>query len=71
LFNKLTKRIEKLESEIIAENEKLAQLLVIHGKEINPLLTKVAHLRVKLAMAIADNIHGNKFTKSRSKVSGK
>jgi hypothetical protein len=64
-FNKLTKRIETVEAEIIAENEKLSQLLAIHGKEIAPLLTKVAHLRVKLAMAIADNIPENKFTKKQ------
>lgn len=64
-FNKLTKRIETLESEIIAENEKLSQLLTIHGKEINPLLIKVAHLRVKLAMALAETIPENKFTKKQ------
>ena len=65
LFNKLTKRIETLESEIILENEKLSQLLLIHNKEITPLETKIAHLRVKLAMAIADSIPGNKFTKKQ------
>jgi hypothetical protein len=64
-FNKLTKRIETLESEIIAENEKLAQLLVIQGKEITPLQIKVAHLRVKLAEALAETIPGNKFTKKQ------
>lgn len=64
-FNKLTKRIETLESEIITENEKLSQLLVIHGKEITPLQTKVAHLRIKLAEALAETIPGNKFTKKQ------
>ncbi len=64
-FNKLTKRIETLESEIIAENEKLSQLLVIIGKEITPLQVKVAHLRVKLAEALAETIPGNKFTKKQ------
>ncbi|MDO9254449.1 MAG: hypothetical protein Q7U54_02965 [Bacteroidales bacterium] len=64
-FNKLTKRIETLESEIIAENEKLSQLLVINGKEITPLQIKVAHLRVKLAEALAETIPINKFTKKQ------
>lgn len=65
LFNKLTKRIETLESDIIAENEKLSQLLVIHSKEITPLQTKVAHLRIKLAMAISETVPVNKFTKKQ------
>jgi hypothetical protein len=66
MFNKLTKRIETLESEIIAENEKLSQLLVIHSKEITPLQTKIAHQRIKLAMAIAETIPVNKFTKKQA-----
>ena len=65
-FNKLTKRIETLESEISAENEKLSQLLVIQGKEITPLQTKVAQLRVKLAVAISETIAVNKFTKKQT-----
>ncbi len=65
LFNKLTKRIETLESEIIAENEKLSQLLVIHSKEITPLQTKVAQLRIKLAMSLAETVPENKFTKKQ------
>jgi len=65
LFNKLTKRIETLEVEIISENDKLSQLLVIYGKEINPLQTKVANLRVKLAMALAETVPANKFTKKQ------
>jgi len=64
-FNKLTKRIETLESEIILESEKLSRLLTIHGKEINPLQIKVAHLRIKLAEALAETIPGNKFTKKQ------
>ncbi|MFA5972747.1 MAG: J domain-containing protein [Lentimicrobiaceae bacterium] len=65
LFNKLTKRIKTLEAEIINENEKLSQLLTIHSKEINPLQIKVAHLRVKLAMALAETVPVNKFTKKQ------
>lgn len=65
LFNKLTKNIETLEIEIIAENEKLSQLLTIHSKEINPLLIKIAHLRIKFAFAIAETVPQNKFTKKQ------
>lgn len=65
LFNKLTKRIETLEAEIINENENLSQLLEIHNKEISPLQTKIAHLRVKLAVALSEAIPENKFTKKQ------
>ncbi len=63
MFNKLTKRIETLESDIIAENDKLSKLLLLHSREITPLQKKIAHQRIKLAMSLAEAIPKNKFTK--------
>jgi len=66
LFNKLTKRIETLEGEIIKESEKLNRLLTIQGKEIRPLQTKAAHIRLKLAMSLGTVAEKIKFTKKQS-----
>jgi len=51
-FNKLTKQIETLERDIVCENEKLTKLLELHSKEISPILTKAANLRIQLAMSL-------------------
>ena len=37
-FNKLIKRIETLEKEMLLQKEKLAKLDIFHSKEIAPLL---------------------------------
>lgn len=66
LFNKLTKRIETLEQEIIKENEKLNKLLVVQGKEIRPLQLKAAQMRLKLAIALGTVAEKIKFTKKQS-----
>jgi len=66
LFNSLTSRIEKLEKEIITEQEKLSKLLEVHNKSITPLENKVAHSKLKLAMTLAKTTEINKFTKKQT-----
>lgn len=70
LFNSLTKKIETLENEIVTENEKLSKLLGMHAKAIVPLENKVAHSRIKLAMALAKATELNKFTKKQTESIG-
>src|SRR5665648_126896 len=70
LFNSLTRKIETLENEKITENEKLSKLLEVHHKAIAPLEKKVAHSRIKLAIALAKTTELNKFTKKQSNAIG-
>jgi hypothetical protein len=65
-FNKLTKRVENLEKEIVAESDKLNKLLEIQGKEIAPLQKKIADTRIILAMALDRATQRNKFSKKQT-----
>lgn len=65
-FNNLTKRIEKLESDIVAENEKLLKMVTFHGKEINPIQKKVADARIQLAIILDKATECNKFSKKQT-----
>jgi len=66
LFNSLTKRIEALENEIIRENQKLTNLLQLHGKKIHPLHTNIATARLKLAVTLDQSTWEKKFTKNQT-----
>ena len=66
LFNKLTKRIETLEKDIVKEEERLTQLLQIHSKEIIPLEEKVANARIQLAITLEKAVEVNKFSKKQA-----
>jgi len=66
LFNKLTKRIETLEKEIVKEDERLNQLLQVHSKEIIPLQEKIAYERIELALTLEKAAEVIKFSKKQS-----
>lgn len=65
LFNNLTKRIEFLENDIVAEEKKLFRLLQFHAKKVHPLEVGVAEARINLAMTIDKATLVNKFTKKQ------
>jgi hypothetical protein len=66
LFNKLTQRIERLEKDIIREDQKLDKLLKTHGKEIIPLQNKVANSRIQLAKTLEKAAGKFKFSMNQS-----
>ena len=64
-FNNLTKRIEKLETDIITENSKLLKMLTLYGKEIYPIHKNVAEARIQLAIVLDKATEGIKFSKKQ------
>lgn len=65
IFNKLTKRIETLENEIVQENESLSKLLELHNTEIYPFQIKVANIKVQLAITLDIESRRYTFTKNQ------
>ncbi len=66
LFNRLTKRIQNLEKEIVNLNDKLSLLLTYHGKEIAPLQAQVAQARMELAIVLGKTAGTMKFSKKQT-----
>lgn len=64
-FNRLSKRIETLEKEILLQNEKMTNLNIFHSKEIAPLLSEKAQNNMKLAMSLGNATKFIKFTKTK------
>lgn len=64
-FNRLSKRIETLEKEILLQNEKMTNLNIFHSKEIAPLLSEKAENDMKLAMSLGNATKFIKFTKTK------
>ncbi len=64
-FNNLTKRIEKLETDITTQNIKLLKMLTFHGKEIYPIQKDVAEARIQLAIVLDKATECNKFSKKQ------
>lgn len=65
LFNKLSKKIQNLENEILLENQKLSNLLALFTKELLPVRLKNAHARIRLAMTIAASTEKFKYSKKQ------
>ena len=66
LFNKLSARVENLEKEIGKEDNRLSQVLLQFSKEIKPLHTQIAELKIELAMTLGKATELNKFTKKQT-----
>lgn len=66
LFNKLTKKIEELEREIIEEDANLNKLLTLFSKKARPLIEENANLRIKTSMFLAETTSKVKYTKKQS-----
>lgn len=64
-FNRLTKRIETLEKEMLLQKEKLTKLDIFYSKEIAPLSSEKARNDMKLAMALGNATKLIKFTKTK------
>ncbi|MEI6054664.1 MAG: hypothetical protein WCR55_01285 [Lentisphaerota bacterium] len=64
-FNRLTKRVETLENEMLLQNEKLTKLNISYSKEIAPLLSEKAQNDMKLAMTLGNATKFIKFTKTK------
>lgn len=64
-FNRLTKRVETLEKEMILQNEKLTKLNIFYSKEVAPLLSEKAQNDMKLAMTLGNATNFIKFTKTK------
>jgi hypothetical protein len=62
-FNRLTKRIAKLEKQIDAERRKLDGLLATHSKQVRPLEKAVAGRQIELAKALAASSERLRFRK--------
>lgn len=62
-FNRLNKRIENLEKEIIAEHEKLNRILELYSGELHPLRLSVAQKRTAFAITLGKATKIFKFGK--------
>ncbi|HAN78309.1 MAG TPA: hypothetical protein DCQ31_11360, partial [Bacteroidales bacterium] len=66
VFNKLTKRIEFLETDILKETNKLNNLLSKHRSLIKPIYTEIANEQFGLAMLLAKQLDHIKFSKKQT-----
>lgn len=63
VFNRLIKRVENLQGEIISEKEKLERLLKVHNEKIPANEKVIAEYQVKLARKIASTTKSVKYGK--------
>ena len=64
-FNKLTKRIEKLEDEIVKVTEKMQKLQGYFNKEVFPTKKSLAEARVELATQMDKTVETHNFSQSQ------
>ncbi|HBM15401.1 MAG TPA: hypothetical protein DD381_03515 [Lentisphaeria bacterium] len=64
-FNRLTKRIENLEKEIIDRTERYRRFSILYAKEVAPLRTEKAESCIKLAKALSEASKYTKFTRTK------
>lgn len=62
-FNKLSKRIENLNKEIIAEEDNLNRILELYSNKLHPLQQAVANKKAAVAMALGEATKKFKFGK--------
>ena len=63
-FNRLTKRIQKLESSIESESVKLDGLVIFYDKEVLPNKIKLAEVQLDLAFALDESTNKHRLSKS-------
>jgi len=64
-FNRLTSRIEKLEADIVAEKQKLNNLLEVFNKDVQPLKVAFANAKLNVATKLDNALETIKFSKSQ------
>ena len=63
-FNRLTKRIQKLESSIETESVKMNRLVIFYDKEVLPNKIKLAEVQLDLAFALDESTNKHRLSKS-------